>query len=178
MPLPELQFPALGPDPLETVWEAVKQLLRADPNLKAVRTLRLWEGDPDDAAPPTAAAMPWVRVTPLASPVRFGDEASWRVEFLFKYELAVAGTRIGDLLRLYGAFRGAFDFNAPVAEGRTAARVLRDAGASVHSFRTAALGPLRLADVNPDNPAGVYPIQNLASAGTLALACYIPAIRP
>jgi hypothetical protein len=141
-----------------------------------VRTLRLWEGDPDDAHPPASGEMPWVRVTPLASPMRKGDEASWYVEFTFKYELAVEGTKIRNLLRLFGAFRNAFNYNAPVTRDLTGANVLRNAGAVTQAFRTAAIGPVKLRDVEPDPMTGVYPIQNLAATGTFVIPVYISAL--
>jgi hypothetical protein len=173
--VPDLQFPDLPAEPLATIWAAIKDLLRADRNLSIVRTMRLWEGDPDDAYPPTASDMPFVRVTPIGSPMRKGDEASWYVEFTFKYELAVEGTSIVNLLRLFGAFRGAFNYNATVNTS-TAAQVLRDAGAVVQAFRTAAIGPLGVADVRAEATAAGLPIQNLASVGTFVVVVYVSAL--
>jgi hypothetical protein len=175
MAVPDLVFPDLQDDPIDRIWEAVKAILRADKNLKSVRTLRLWEGNPDDAQPPAAGQMPWVRVTPTASPMTWGDEASFRVDLTFKYELAVQGTKMRNLFRLFGAFRKALNLNAPIQDTEMLA-FLQSSGAVVHEFRTAAIGPLKVRDVEPDPMTGTYPVQNLASTGVFVIRAYIPAI--
>lgn len=177
MAVPDLVFPALADEPIDRIWEALKTILRADANLKVVRTLRLWEGHPDDAYPPTAAEMPFVRVTPVASPMRLGDEASLLADITFRYELAVEGTKMRNLFRLFGAFRNALNFNAAVAD-KTALQVIQQSGAVVHEFRQAAIGPLKLRAIDPEPTAGLNPVQNLASMGTFVIRAYIPAISP
>jgi len=176
MATPDLVFPRLGDEPVDRIWEAVKAILRGDANMQAVRTLRLWEGEVDDAAPPTAGEMPWVRVTPMPSKMTFGDEASWLADLNFKVELAVEGTKLGNLFRLFGAFREAFAYDEPTGVDSTVLRTLQDSGAVVHSFQVAAIGPLRLRDVEPDPMTGAYPIQNLAATGLFAIRAYLPAV--
>jgi hypothetical protein len=175
MALPPLEFPNLNDTACLDVWRAVKAILKADPNLATVRRMRLWEGEVDDAAPPTESQMPWLRVTPLGtSPVRRFDEASWEVDLTYKYELAVQGTNVEDLILFTDALRGALKFDAPVGDS-TVMAVLRDTGATTHDFRTAAMGPLRLRDVDPDNNT-IVPTRNLASAGLFVVRAIVPAI--
>lgn len=176
MAVPDLQFPDLADDPIDRIWEAIKTILRADVNLKTIRTLRLWEGNPDDANPPGLGELPWVRVTPIRSPMKWGDEASHLTDLTFKYELVVEGTKLRNLFRLFGAFRGALALNAPVLDVTTL-QLIQQSGAVIHAFREAAIGPIRLREVEPDPMTGAYPIQNLASVGVFVVRAYLPAIR-
>lgn len=177
MAIPDLEFPDLPDEPIDRIWESVKAILRGDVNVRSVRTLRLWEGEPDDAAPPSAGELPWVRVTPMGSKMVQGDEASWLTDLQFKYELAVEGTKLRNLFRLNGAFRKAFHYNAATGAGSTVLRTIQDSGAVIHSFQVAAIGPLRLRDVEPDPMTGAYPIQNLAATGLFMIRTYITAIN-
>jgi hypothetical protein len=179
MAIPDLVFPRLADEPIDRIWEAVKAILRGDANMQVVRTLKLWEGEVDDASPPTAGEMPWVRVTPMPSKMVIGDEASWLTDLTFKYELAVEGTKLRNLFLLYGAFREAFAYDQATGPdgASTVLRTLQDAGAVVHSFQVAAIGPLRLRDVEPDPMTGIYPIQNLAATGLFSIRVYLSAIQ-
>jgi hypothetical protein len=170
VPIPLLDFP---PGAVTNIWRALKAVLRADPQLAKVRTLRLWEGEPDDAQPPTTSEMPWVRVTPVRTPMRLAEERALGADLRFKYELAVQGTSYENLAMLFDAFQGALKFDAPVDQS-VALQALRAAGATTYEFTEAAVGPLRT-EQPPDPDGRPQPaVQNLVAVGFFTIRALIP----
>jgi hypothetical protein len=172
--IPDLEFPALDGVPLNDLWEQIKTVVKNDANLKGLVTLRLWEGNVDDASAPTANLMPWLRLTPIACPMRAFDEASWMVDFTIKFELAVAGLKINNLFLLFGAFQQAWNYDKIVNQ-QPVMQYLRQ-NSTLYEFRQAALGPLRIPALDPDGANAQPGPQNLGASGIFVVHAVIPAI--
>jgi hypothetical protein len=169
-----LQFPDLAAVPLNDLWDQIKTVVKNDANLGGIVTLRLWEGNVDDALPPTANLMPWLRLTPVACPMTLFDEASWRVDFTLKFELAVAGLDISNLFLLFGAFQQAWNYDRIVNQ-QPVMQFLRQ-NSTLYEFRQAALGPLRVPPLDPDGGNAQPGPQNLGATGIFVVHAVIPAI--
>ena len=74
---------------------------------RTIRTWRVWEGKPDDAAAPTVAEMPWCRVTPQPNPPSIEALDLIRTDLLLKIEVMLPGLNGEDILDLWGAIEAA-----------------------------------------------------------------------
>jgi hypothetical protein len=143
-----LQIPPIVPasqdHALATAWKIVQTLIRqaaaAGGAMGQVKTFRLGEGGVDEFYPATEAELPWLRVIPIDSPVKIGSESEWEVDLNFSYEIAVAGTRIVDLMNLCGAFFSAFSQSTQTPLGNVQ-ELYRAAGIRVVEITRAAIGP-------------------------------------
>jgi hypothetical protein len=172
MPLPPLfglQPEDPANDPPVLVWEALKNVLKADSYLNtATITWRTWEGDPDDAAPPEDSQLPWVRLTPYYSAqMTYSDEAFWTLYLRVMIETKVAGTRWNDSANFWGAIRRALNRDRPFAADSGPTTVFgyfRQAGATTYRFESAASIPR---DVQPPVAASPLQPENLTAVGVV-----------
>lgn len=94
---------------------AVTEILRSDSDLRRVGlTLRAWDGAVEDAAPPTLARLPFLRITPAPSSSAWESEGQHRFEMTLNLDVVVQGTRAANLLNLWGAIRSALFPSDPV----------------------------------------------------------------
>ena len=128
MAVPKLALPDY---PWTSAYRALVSVLREDPDLKrVVKTWRSWTGDPEDLENLTDAHMPWIQLTPSASPIRRATEQDWEVDLRIRIQIATKGTNSDDLMNLAGAILQALRFDRPFGKS-TVGEYLRDAGRSV-----------------------------------------------
>ncbi len=105
-----LNFPKLGlPDAAETIaFRAVEKVLRNDPTLRTVlRHFHAWRGEADDILPPTPSTCPHLDIAPRPAASAWEAEGMHRMPFTVGFTLAVNGTRVDELMNLWGAIRRA-----------------------------------------------------------------------
>ena len=160
------QWPA-GDAPTVTVFRALCDTLTGDADLASFGlTWRLWTGDPRDAAPAATGEFPWVRLTPVRSPMSLASEDAWEVEFRVRFEAMVKGTHYDDLGNLTYYLRRALRYNRPNAAGTTVLNALRAAGAIVHDFVDAGCSP----------EPGKDGEMNFGASGMIVIRLYEPAL--
>lgn len=161
-------------DQLTTVWEALRDTIASDPDLRAsVKTWRLWKGEPDDANPPATSEMPWCRLTLARSSMRWAEAQAWQCDMTIKYELATAGTNQSDILNLFGLFRKSLNLLKPRAD-MTFLNYLRSKNATFYEIREAAIAPFP--QVSASSSPTTSRTVDMVAAGTVMVYLLIPAV--
>lgn len=92
----------------EQVWRYLVGLLRADPTLmRVVKTWVLWDRGNDDAAWPTEAQTPWLRLTPTGQRVSRVGAAALEAPLLISVETCVSSRDPIRRMRFWTAIRRA-----------------------------------------------------------------------
>lgn len=116
------------PDAQETLaFEAVDKVIRLDPVLKTVfgRNIYSWRGDALDEADPSLERCPWIRLTPVPEASAWANVGQHKMPMNVGIELAVAGTRVREMMNLFGAIRAAIFPQGPAQ--RAAVDAIADA---------------------------------------------------
>lgn len=129
--MPHARLPL--PDyPWTSAFRALVEVLKEDPDLRrVVKAWRCWEGGPEDMEPLEPAQLPWVLMTPAPSGIKRATDADYQTDFRVNFTFGVPGTRVDDLMNLWGAVMQALRFDRPFRD-RTVGEHFRDRGAIVH----------------------------------------------
>jgi hypothetical protein len=102
---------------------------------------RTWSGETDDAAGPDPRQMPWMRLTPAPAPIDFVAVNDYKVEFVIRFELAVAGTDVRHMMNYWEAVMTALRDQKPHRD-RTVRKFLQDHGVVHYRIRETAIAPV------------------------------------
>jgi len=138
--MPHARLPL--PDyPWTSVFRALVAVLKEDPDLRrVVKTWRSLEGGPEDLEALGPGHLPWVELTPAPSANKPATDADYQTDFRVNVKFAVPGTRVDDLMNLWGAVMQAVRFDRPFRES-TVGEHLRNAGATVHTVVAVGIDP-------------------------------------
>jgi hypothetical protein len=110
MPLEDSPFPR---GQLSTLWDAITLQLTTDPILSGgVEEWQLWSGDQEDVMPVAFNRLPALRLTPSSGQFAWSDETSFEGTMILTFELAVPGTRAGDLMDFWECIKNPLSNNA------------------------------------------------------------------
>lgn len=85
-------------------FDALVAVLKEDELLgETVKTWRTWDGEPGDVAEPDPNMMPWLRLTPTLSPIKFASVNSYQEDFGVLVEMACNTTDVRHMLNFWGA---------------------------------------------------------------------------
>jgi hypothetical protein len=109
--MPTLNYPRLDLPAAQEVgaFRAVDRIIRQDPACRAAfgRSIYSWTGDALDDAEPTWDTCPWIRLSPVPGRADWENVGQHRFPMSVAIELAAAGTRIDELMNLWGIVRAA-----------------------------------------------------------------------
>lgn len=112
-----LNYPRLDlTDAQETLaFRAIDRILRQDPAVKPTfgRSIYSWLGDALDEAEPSLDMCPWLRLTPAPGTAEWENAGQHRMPMTVGIEIAVAGTRVDNLMNAYATIRAALFPQAP-----------------------------------------------------------------
>jgi hypothetical protein len=84
------------------LFRALADLLENDPELaRVVKTFRSWKGGPQDAAAPTVAQLPWVRITPTKAPADLTAVGLQQSDIFLNIEVYTPGLLVENMLDLW-----------------------------------------------------------------------------
>lgn len=103
---PKLDLPAAQE---VAAFRAIDRIIRQDPVCKRIfgKNFYSWTGDPLDTNDPTSESCPWIRLSPVPGASSWENVGQHRMPMSVAIELAVSGTRIDELLNLWGVVRAA-----------------------------------------------------------------------
>ena len=103
--MPSLDLP-LADGPHLDVFEAIVARLKGWSDLRrVVRVWRVWDGDPNDAAPWSIGMCPGLRLTPSFGEVGNLDPAQIQSELAVGIEIATAGTNLRNPSKIWRAIK-------------------------------------------------------------------------
>lgn len=158
--------------PWTSVFRALVDVIEQDPDLRrVVKVVRSWKGGPEDLEPLGDAQLPWIEMTPAPSGNKMATESDYQADFRVNVKLAVPGTRVDDLMNLWGAVMQAVRFDKPFRDV-TVGTHLRNSGATVHTVVAVGIDPKMGVKPGPDGKP--IPSGNFQSDAALVIPMFVP----